>query len=1179
MGTLRRLPVLFAITALTLIFAFGGPASERPVSADASDDVALQQQLMLLQKARDHAEPGSAAHYKYGHKINRILSKLDGRPHQDHPELFAQMLYDRTVPADRRFPEYEPSYRIRELDKAEAAKGASGVPLPWISRGPGNVAGRARAIVVDPDDPTNNTWYFGSVGGGVWKTTDAGATWTDLTPDFPVLAVQSLAQSASNPDVMYAGTGESFYNVDTINGNGILKTTDRGATWTHLASTLDNVDFNNVSRIIIDPADPDIVICSTTTGRYKESINPVSHIFKSVDGGASWTAVWTETDLGDFSRVKKVQQVIADPYDFNKQYAAIDEKGILVSTDAGDTWTESNSGISDFTGRFELAISPVNTDYVYASAEGASHSELYVSTDGGATWNETFETVNEPNWLGAQGWYDNCIVAHPTDTDIVYVGGIYLWRIDLNGTSRTSTQMNQGSVHVDEHYLVVLDDGGGNWRLLNSNDGGVGVTTSGDSGWYAPKDGMITTQFYGVDKAPGRDAYSGGMQDNGTWHSDTDPAALDFWTFDIGGDGYETHWHFNDPLKMMGGYQFNGLLRSLDGGMSWNSAIGPIDFGSGNAPFITKIASSHEAPDDVYAIGESGVWHSDDFGASWTLATMNGTWPSANSFMDVRVSRADADIVWAGSNMDASYNIHVSTDRGATFNPTANYPDVVMGGISGLATHPTEPNTAYVMFSFAERPKILRTEDLGASWTDITGFGTGAVSANGFPDVAVYDLVVFPNDPDRIWVGTEIGLVESTDGGATWAMADNGLPNVGVWRLRIVEDEVVVGTHGRGVWSVEIPELIEGTTFNPLVESLYQPPTGELLLGINLRSAADSTQVWIDGAIERTLPATAAKYIETLSIPIVTGGTKTAFVRSFIGGAGYDSASKSVETFALPDPVFSYTTDFSGSVDFGGLGSGAFEVRSVSGFSSPALHTPHSYSNGSTLITTLMQPIRVAQSNALVSFDEVVLVEPGESGTVYGDSYFWDYVVVEGSLDGISWVPLGPGYDSRDDNAWLTAYYNGTPGSDSMFRTRTYNLLDTFAWQDVVLLRFRLYADGAVNSWGWAIDNLSIQEGSATPVGELPSGRFALDQNAPNPFNPTTTIAFNLDRAGQASLKVFNVRGQLVRTLVDGRLAAGPKQVVWDGRDDAGAAVASGTYLYRLQSGDQVQQRKMLLLK
>ena len=207
------------------------------------------------------------------------------------------------------------------------------------------------------------------------------------------------------------------------------------------------------------------------------------------------------------------------------------------------------------------------------------------------------------------------------------------------------------------------------------------------------------------------------------------------------------------------------------------------------------------------------MWRSTNFGGSWSLSSVDpADWGGLSSFHDVRVSKADPDVVWAGARMDTAGTIVVSTDGGLTFDGTTVWPDVTMGRISGLATHPTEPNTAYVLFSYGERPKILKTTDLGATWTDISGFGTGSVSTNGFPDVAVYDLLVWPNDPEHIWVGTEIGLVESLDGGATWALADNGLPAVGIWMLTAVEDEIVVATHGRGIWSTTVPELLDGQT-------------------------------------------------------------------------------------------------------------------------------------------------------------------------------------------------------------------------------------------------------------------------------------------------------------------------------------------------------------------------------
>ncbi len=1150
-----------------------GPGLKTPADPVAGE-------MARLERVRDHAQPGSSERFKAERRLARLERWRSGRPAFEEPDQFARILNEMRIPADRREAEYEAGYRVRELAEARRLAKAPATALAWEKRGPGNVAGRARAIVVDPGDPTNGTWYIGTAGGGVWKTADAGATWVELTPDFPVLSVQSLAMAASNPDVIYAGTGESFYNIDTINGNGILKTTDRGQTWTHLPATIDNPAFNNVARLLVDPADEDIVLAATTVGRYKESVLPRSSIFKSIDGGLNWTEVLAVTDIGTFGRVKKLQQLVADPTNFNVLYATVDEAGILKSTNAGDSWSWINNGITDFTGRFELAVSPVNSNRLYASAEGASHSELWISTNGGASWSETFESGTEPNWLGAQGWYDNTIVCHPTDVNIVYVGGIYLWQITLSGTSRVTARLSTGPVHVDHHGLVVLQDGGGAWRLLNTNDGGVGLSGGMAANWSAPIDGMTTTQFYGVDKRPGASAYFGGMQDNGTWFSPIAPDRLTPWTFAIGGDGYETSWHFDDPLRMIGGFQYNGLRRSLDGGATWVSATsGLTDTGSANAPFITKIAKTNASPNLLFAVGRSGVWRSTDFGGSWSLTAIpQATWGSISSFLDIKISRADPNVVWAGSRMDGSARIHVSTNGGLGFTAVPNYTDVTMGGISGLATHPTEPQTAYVLFSFAQRPKILRTKDLGQTWTDLTGFAGGGASTNGFPDVAVYDLQVFSDNPDQLWAGTEIGLVESLDGGATWSLAANGLPRVSIWAMTEVEDEVVLGTHGQGIWSVKRPSLVAGKTFKPLIDRLYQGPDGMLSIELNLRSEYDSTVVYVDGAPLATLPANGFQDPALVQAPVASAGTRSVFARAHRGGLTYDSVTRAIAVYPFQAPVFAYANSFEqGGGDFVGNG---FTVGGYPGFTGGAIHSTHNYPNNATLICMLTVPIQVAQANAFVAFDEVVLVEPGDPGTVFGDNAFWDYVIVEGSRDGVTWLPLADGYDSRRDPAWESAFNSGTPGSSSLLRRHEFDLHDVFAWRETILLRFRLYADAAVNGWGWAIDNLEIQVGSPTDVADGPPARaLSLAQNAPNPFNPATTIAYTVPRDGPVSLRVYDLRGRLVRTLLDGPQAAGAHSAQWDGRDDGGARVASGIYLYRLQAGDELRQRRMTLVK
>ena len=311
-----------------------------------------------------------------------------------------------------------------------------------------------------------------------------------------------------------------MFSVDVINGNGIYKSTDKGQTWAHLASTMNNLDFNNISRIIVDPNNENIVLASTSSGRYRLAFANKSGIFKSTDGGTTWKEVYDEPNIGSLGRVKKVLQIVETPGNFNILYAGVDEKGILKSTDAGETWFKSSNGIQDSSGRFEIAISPTNPNKIYAAAEGSPTTNLFVSTDAGQNWVKTAENGTEPNWLSSQGWYDNTITVHPTDENIVYVGGVYLFQINLlPGNQRTTTPLETGPVHVDHHNLVIIPGTEGNFRILNANDGGIGLSSSGARNWSKPTDGLNTTQFYGVDKMPGGSAYVGGMQDNGTWRS------------------------------------------------------------------------------------------------------------------------------------------------------------------------------------------------------------------------------------------------------------------------------------------------------------------------------------------------------------------------------------------------------------------------------------------------------------------------------------------------------------------------------------------------------------------------------------------------------------------------------------------------------------------------------------
>ena len=235
------------LTVLAAILTTGLLMNVPNDSARKSAPWADQQQAKL-ENALLHAAPGSDRALKLQLKLDRLEAWRQDQPQPGFPDQFAQVLYDMRVPSDRVLPEYKPGYRFRELDKAPRSIRSADKSVVWNQRGPGNVAGRARGIIVDPGDATGLTWFIAAVGGGVWYTADGGSTWAHLTDDMPNLAIQSLAMAASNPDVIYAGTGESFYNVDTMNGNGIIKSTDRGVTWAPLASTVGGLNMDGMNN-------------------------------------------------------------------------------------------------------------------------------------------------------------------------------------------------------------------------------------------------------------------------------------------------------------------------------------------------------------------------------------------------------------------------------------------------------------------------------------------------------------------------------------------------------------------------------------------------------------------------------------------------------------------------------------------------------------------------------------------------------------------------------------------------------------------------------------------------------------------------------------------------------------------------------------------------------------------
>lgn len=915
------------------------------------------------------------------------------------------------------------NYLMAEYTKVKSATGkfkAAG-DVEWIHRGPSNVGGRTRGLIVDPDDASHKTWFAGSATGGVWKTTDAGRNWICLTDDLPYQATTTLAMSKSNHNIIYMGTGESFtYDVC---GGGLFKSSNKGDSWEHLASTADNENFRFVNRIEVDPDNEDIVLVATTTG-----------IFKSIDGGTSWSQTYTSAN--------SVEDLVADTSNFNYIFASVNTVGVLRSSDAGDSWEDVTDGFAAGFERIELAISPTNPQKIYASVEksDADYSELYSSWDRGDKWQKVINNSGPSyNFLGRQGFYDNTMAVHPYDENIVFWGGVNLWKVNLTSTTQDGEAsvtsfdtintgsflafipfdgnllngMNTGDqedaidllesdfvsveirfgpgmtqkahrfyvplnetagvadslytfqdyvdvpfevwdvtnnkqlmcsfrdqerdgefnlyertgenyeqlgreyifVHavlynasvpdpnistltrgrsykliyffwptlaedgiwdpenlpdskisiewgiiqerlgavenVSDAYASFSERSGGNnynqsgginttsipgfhpdhheilmipvndvtedFWILNANDGGLGISYDQGDNFTQLKRGYYTTQFYGVAKKPYRNEYIGGMQDNGTWQS---PGGIDAsldtgFYFRIGGDGFETVWNHQNSKRILASVYNNAIYRSLDSGRTWVEATTGITEGDG--PFITRLTPVPSNNKIIFAVGKSGLYKTANFtiGGGWIPVPIGAGWLGTNytavtSSHNVKVSPVNEQIIWAGAAMleENGWKMFVSTDQGESFSPVTEPNEPIAAFISGLAVHPTQENTAYVLYSLYNSPKILRTTDLGETWEDITQVGADGNSANGFPNVGCLSLMVFPDSINKIWAGTEIGIMESKDNGETWHYLESNLPSVSIFQMYMQDNQVVVATYGRGIWTYQYgPEL------------------------------------------------------------------------------------------------------------------------------------------------------------------------------------------------------------------------------------------------------------------------------------------------------------------------------------------------------------------------------------
>jgi photosystem II stability/assembly factor-like uncharacterized protein len=704
--------------------------------------------------------------------------------------------------------------------------------LAWRNIGP-FIGGRVVAVAGVPSNP--NIFYYGGVQGGIWRSTDYGNEWTNISDGKIPLTAQTigaLAVAPSNPKIIYAGSGERDIRSDVDTGDGIYKTVDAGKTWHYTGLR----DTHITAGLVIDPKDPNIVYAATMGHVFKS--NPERGVFKTTDGGKNWRKVlFVDGDTGAID-------LVMDPSNPRVLYAATWQaqrvpwkltsggpgSGLYKTTDAGAHWTNisKNPGFaSGLLGRMGVAVAAGDPRTVYAIVQ-AHEGGVFRSHDGGATW----KRVNGQMKLRQRAFYYMSIFVDPTNANVAYAPEVddVFKTTDGGGTWK---QLFSPAYHGDHHIIWINPH---NPKiLLEGDDGGATVSTDGGKTWSS-ENNQPTGQFYHIalDRQFPFHVY-GASQDEAAFEGPSATAtgfiALGDWHAVAWGESTFVAPEPGDPTATYGSGYYSSMLRQ-DNGVGQDQNVSPWPMylpGASAGETRYRFGWTHPiffspANDRELLTAAQNVFSSTDFGRTWKVISPDLTrddksteGPSggpidldqtgAETFPDIAslaVSPLDAYRMWAGS---ADGLVHLTTNHGATWTPVTPPQLPQWAQISSIEPSHTAVGTAYLTASRYMwddyHPYVYVTTDSGAHWTPIT---------TGLPnDQYVFAVRQDPREPRLLFAGTRSTVYVSLDGGALWQPLTLNLPGVQVRDIAIDarQGEVAIATHGRAIWILDNLALLE----------------------------------------------------------------------------------------------------------------------------------------------------------------------------------------------------------------------------------------------------------------------------------------------------------------------------------------------------------------------------------
>lgn len=729
---------------------------------------------------------------------------MKGLPKADKPGEAVKWFYEQraypasSIPEDWRIKALAHIERYNTLKKYNSS-------LSWISVGPHNIGGRVRAIAISNLNP--NIVYVGSVSGGIFKSTNSGTSWTPISDFAGNLAISSIVIDPNNNDIIYAGTGEGFFNYDAIRGEGVLKSTDRGTTWTILKNFSGSpYGFPYyINDLYIRPDSTNILYAATNSG-----------LFKTTNSGSNWNFIHT----GTTARATQIVPHPTNPSTFFVCYGNFSTDGIYRTTNGGVNFTKLTGGFptSGFN-RIALAISKSNPNILIACLDSVNthytHS-IQKSTDGGTSWfavGKPIDPLLGGSHLGGQGWYNNVISIYPTNPDIIFTAGINLFKSTNGGLSWSMIAYGYPPsaypyVHVDHHEIEFHPTDPA--TIYFGTDGGIFKTTNTGTSFIELNNGFATTQFYSGAVHPTSDIYYGGTQDNGTLKTSTIPN----WSMVFGGDGGATAVNYNNPNIVFTEYVNLNIQKSTNAGATWFKAMTGIPTTSGQydgttdrvlfiAPFVMD--PSNPA---VLIAGTYKIYRTTNSAASWAAIsndlTGDGTGSTGSKISAIAVAKKSSSVIYVGTTGSGTSNsrVVVTTDGGINWSTISKSP-LPNRWVTSIAIDTANSDRVIVAFSGynSNTPStpghLFLSTNRGTNWTDVSG---------DLPDIPVNSIIINPNKPNHWIAGTDLGIFETQNAGVNWIQQNLGMANVVVVDLDFRNDNFLfAATHGRGMFKSSAP--------------------------------------------------------------------------------------------------------------------------------------------------------------------------------------------------------------------------------------------------------------------------------------------------------------------------------------------------------------------------------------